>query len=215
MSFEHRMLPCYECWNFGPVPVRPRHSYLHPLARLGHINDTIMDLERQIEFMQRCMRRLALDKKKLRSLCPAVEAHVEGQKYIAKVPLGTHVKPDDLKISMSEKDHLMTIQAKREQKSKDGNSRVYQEFTRKFTLPEKVELKEVKTVLTPEGYLEIEAPVPALTPEEKKELENNGMTPEGFVDLGSDRNLKYDPPEGVEIPVTVPAETKPTGCVHN
>jgi len=214
MSLEYPLLPCDGCWSYGPVSRRPRRTYMHPWARLAHVNDAMMDLEQKIEFLDRSMKRLALDQKKLHSFHPGVETHVEGDRYHARIPLGAHIKPDDLKISLSAKDRLLTIQAKREEKSKDGNSRVYQEFTRKFTFPEKVEVKEAKAVLTPEGCLEIDSPLPVLTGEEKKELET-GMTPEGFVDVAEERDLKGDSPEGVEIPVTVASETKPTGCVHN
>jgi len=99
------------------------------------------------------------------SLSPFVESHVDGTdktpgKYTVSVPLGGNISPEDVKITL--KNHILTIEAKKEKKTDDGNSstRVYQEFTRKFTLPPNVDMKEVKSILSPEGYLKIEAPLP-------------------------------------------------------
>ncbi|CAG7730719.1 unnamed protein product [Allacma fusca] len=79
------------------------------------------------------------------------------QKYCLNVRVG-NFSPENVKISL--KDRVMTIEAKTEEKSEDGNRRVYQEVSRQFTLPENVDLKEVKSILTPEGVLKIEAPLP-------------------------------------------------------
>jgi HSP20 family molecular chaperone IbpA len=107
-------------------------------------------------------------------LCPSVVSETGGTegsdgKYRLNVPLGRSIGPEDVKIGI--KDKIMTIEAKKEQKSEDGNCRVYQEYVRKFTLPENIDTKEVKSVLTPEGYLQIEAPLPLKKLEEPKKQE--------------------------------------------
>jgi len=85
----------------------------------------------------------------------------ETGKYTMNVPLGCNINPEDIKVSC--KEHCLTIEARKECKSNDGTSRLYQEFMRKFTLPEHVNMKEVKSILTPQGYLHIEAPLPKKT----------------------------------------------------
>lgn len=84
----------------------------------------------------------------------------EPGKFTVNVPLGGNIGPEDLKVSL--KDHIVTIEAKKEVKTEDGNtsSRVYQEFSRKFNLPPEVDMKDVRSMLTPEGNLKIEAPLP-------------------------------------------------------
>jgi hypothetical protein len=105
----------------------------------------------------------------------AIEHHVEGQegapgKYCMNIPLGQGIGPNDLKVKL--KDNVMTVEAKKEQKSPDGNSRVYQEYQRCFTLPTGVKMEEVKSTLHPDGYLKIEAPLnqQAITEEKPKEI---------------------------------------------
>jgi HSP20 family molecular chaperone IbpA len=105
----------------------------------------------------------------------AIEHHVEGQegapgKYCMSIPLGPNITPNDLKISL--KNNVMCVEAKKEQTSPDGTSRVYQEYHRKFTLPEGVKMDEVKSTLHPDGYLKIEAPLPqlAITEQTPKEI---------------------------------------------
>jgi len=105
---------------------------------------------------------------------PPVESQVEGSaagvvtpsgeqgKYTMNIPLGGNIGPEDLKVSLKDEDGLkmMTIQAKKEHKSDDGNQRYYYEMSRKFSLPQHLDPAQVKSVLTPEGFLRIEAPLP-------------------------------------------------------
>ncbi|CAG7836932.1 unnamed protein product [Allacma fusca] len=140
-----------------------------------------MDMDRQLSCMERdmknCMRNLGMDRpctKQLGYSGPSTESESGGEpgtkeprKYALNIHLGGHVAPEDVKVSL--KDHVMTVEAKKEFTSDDGNARMYQEFMRKFTIPDNVEMKEVKSVLTPEGYLKIEAPLPQeALPEPKK-----------------------------------------------
>jgi len=81
-------------------------------------------------------------------------------KYSLNIQLGNSIAPEDLKISI--KDNIVTVEAKKEQKTDDGttSSRVYQEISRKFNLPSGVDMKEVKSILKPDGTLQIECPLP-------------------------------------------------------
>jgi len=104
-------------------------------------------------------------------LNPSFESKEKEGKYILSVPLGKNLSPDEVKIKV--KENVMIIEGKKEQKSEDGSSRSYQEFMRKFTLPETVKKDEIKSVLTPEGYLHIDAPLlqdALLEPPKPKEI---------------------------------------------
>ena len=50
----------------------------------------------------------------------------------------------------------VTVEAKMEHKS--ANSRFYQEWSNKYTLPEKADTAKIKSILDHEGILRIEAP---------------------------------------------------------
>jgi len=84
--------------------------------------------------------------------------------------MGKTFKPEDIKVSL--KDRMLTVEAKREQTSEDGTHRYYEEVSRRFTLPEEADLKELKSVFTPNGLLKLEAPVtPKALPEPPKPVE--------------------------------------------
>ncbi|CAG7826551.1 unnamed protein product, partial [Allacma fusca] len=87
-----------------------------------------------------------------------VESTKTPGKYEVDIPLSNGIGPEDLKVTL--KDHMMTIEAKKESKSDDGTRKTYLEFKRQFTLPPNVNMAEVKSVLTAEGHLKIEAPLP-------------------------------------------------------
>jgi len=102
---------------------------------------------------------------------PMVEAETTGDnggKYILKMDVGADFNPENVKVSL--KDRVLTVEAKFEQKSDDGRSRMYQEMSRSFTLPENVKLDEVKSLLTPEGILTIEAPLPQVEAPKPKQI---------------------------------------------
>jgi len=48
---------------------------------------------------------------------------------------------------------------------------VYQEFTQKFVLPKNVDPLQVKSKFTPEGVLQVEAPLPPPEPDAEKPTE--------------------------------------------
>ena len=64
-------------------------------------------------------------------------------------------------------DQHLVVQAKHKEDS--DNSKVYREYNRQFLLPPSVNPETMKSILSPEGVLSIEAPVnPALdTPRER------------------------------------------------
>jgi len=64
-------------------------------------------------------------------------------------------QPDDVKISVE--DNVVTIEAKLEQKHND--SRFYQEWSNKYTLPENADTSKLKSVLDYDGILHIDAPI--------------------------------------------------------
>jgi HSP20 family molecular chaperone IbpA len=102
---------------------------------------------------------------------PTIEAEKTGEhggKYVLRMNLGSDFNPENIKVSL--KDRLLTIDAKLEQKSEDGHSRIYQEISKSFTLPENVKIEEVKSLLTPDGVLTIEAPLPELESAKPKEI---------------------------------------------
>ncbi|KAK6191447.1 hypothetical protein SNE40_003135 [Patella caerulea] len=77
----------------------------------------------------------------------------------------SNYKPEE--ISIATKGRELSIQAKHEEK--DENSSVYQEFHRKFTLPENVDIDGLSSNLTKDGILTITGPVnPALNEPPKK-----------------------------------------------
>ena len=154
-----------------PRPYR-RRQHLSPLTQLALLDDRMLDMGGMLSSLDRdigdLIKQLAQTEGRrgregFDFHSPSVHSHIEGEdqgtgNYVMNIPLGTDVGPEDVKVSL--KDHVMTIEAKKEQKSEDGNCRVYQEYTRKFTLPKAIDMKEVKSTLTPEGYLKIEAPLP-------------------------------------------------------
>jgi len=154
-------------------------GHLHtPWGHLSRLDRDLLELSRRMFTWDRDFKSLAnlftcpglVDRT---DFFPSVESHVDEEtgKYIVNIPLGKNMTEKDVKVSLTE--HVMTVEAKKEHVSEDGKSRTYQEFMRKFTLPEKVNATDVKTMLTPEGYLKIEASVPkeALPePEKPKEI---------------------------------------------
>jgi HSP20 family molecular chaperone IbpA len=88
---------------------------------------------------------------------PEIVGEGENKRYRMNLHMGANFSPENVKVSL--KDRLMTVEAKQEQKSDDGNTRLYQEVSRVFTLPDEVDAKDVKSVLNPDGVLTIEAPV--------------------------------------------------------
>lgn len=63
-------------------------------------------------------------------------------------------KPEDVHVSL--KDRVVTVEGKFEQK--DEHHRLYQEWSKKYTLPESADLDKMKSMIDSDGVLIIEAP---------------------------------------------------------
>ena len=66
-------------------------------------------------------------------------------------------RPDEIKIDVGA-DNVLTIEAKHEEKSEDGNKHVSRYFARKYTLPQGCKAKNVMSNLSSDGVLMITAP---------------------------------------------------------
>jgi len=66
-------------------------------------------------------------------------------------------RPDEIKIDINEK-NVITVEAKHEEKSEDGNKHVSRHFLRKYTLPEGCKADTVVSNLSADGVLMITAP---------------------------------------------------------
>jgi len=81
-------------------------------------------------------------------------------------------KPEEIKVEVLNKERAIVVEAKHEVKEKEHN--VTRHFTRKFIVPEELHIDlskvELKSCLTPEGLLVIEAVLPRLTVEELKAI---------------------------------------------
>ncbi|CAG7719130.1 unnamed protein product [Allacma fusca] len=145
-------------------PLRTFFGRRYPRNELSVIEDTMKDMDRHFQRMERefDQRFRGFSRPWAVQLRPWIESELfsEGKpsKYTLNVNVGEQFKPEDVKISL--KDRLLTIEAKGEVVSEDGSSRVYQEISRRFTLPDNIDVKELKSVLSPEGILRIEAPLP-------------------------------------------------------
>lgn len=138
------------------------------------------DMDRQFERMERqfdsMLRDVGFARPALSSgtrlLQPSVESELIGEgkpsKYTLNIDVGQHFDPENVKVSL--KDRVLSIEAKGEYKSEDGSTRVYQEIRRQFTLPDNVDVKELKSVMSPDGILRIEAPLPEPPKLEPKEI---------------------------------------------
>jgi len=104
--------------------------------------------------------------------------------FCVSIPLGEDFKPENLDVKV--KDREVVVQIKIEKSSEDGTSQLTQIFTKKVALPEEVKVEEVKSRLTPEGVLKIEAPLPVPEPVEPPK------------------------PQAVEIPVTMEIDENST-----
>jgi len=145
---------------------------------LSMVDHSLRDMDRQFNQMFRDINSLFRDFR-FPAIVPEDTAGIaesgtvieDGQpKFKMNMYLGERFTPENVKVSM--KDRLVTIEAKVDETSQDGTSRVYQEIVRKFTLPEKVDLKEVKSIMGPDGVLKIEAKLPpGALPEEPKPKE--------------------------------------------
>jgi len=187
-------------WGTGPWVYRPHDSYSYPWTL---VNDSIEDSQRQREITDAYMAQGRSVEDKLEDLFPKVETRVVNGVYNARMHIVSGINPHDLSVSL--KNHIMTVEGKRERNCPSGCSRIYQEFSRRFVLPENVEAAEVKTLLTVAGYLEIKAPL-KLSEEEKKKQEKSEAMPEAHLADAVETEPIGAPSEGFHIPITISME---------
>ncbi|ESO82374.1 hypothetical protein LOTGIDRAFT_134575 [Lottia gigantea] len=85
--------------------------------------------------------------------CPIV-TKPDGSKALELQLDLSNYKPEEINIKTAGKE--LSVHAKHEEKTE--NSSVYQEFTRKFTLPEGVNPEKVESTLSKDGILTISGP---------------------------------------------------------
>lgn len=128
----------------------------------NEIGSTLQAVDRQFNEMERDLANVFGSVAGSTSLNPRIEPQIvqdgDKKKYMLNINMGKEFAPENLKMSI--KDNVMTIDAKKEFVSEDGNHRSYQEVSRKFTLPEGIDAKAVTSHLDNQGVLKIEAPLP-------------------------------------------------------
>ena len=87
------------------------------------------------------------------------QLQVSSNKNNYQVALDVHgYKPEELQVSVD--NNCLTMSGKHEERSKDGKNFVSRQFTRSFTLPDTVDVEQLKSSLAADGRtLRIEAPV--------------------------------------------------------
>jgi len=138
---------------FSPARHRPWNRQLATLEKNMREMDRDFDrLERQLSG------RLGGEIAAASRIEPQIVQEGENKKYLVNVNMGKDFAPDNLKVTI--KDGVLTVDAKHEEVSEDGHHRRYQEVSRRFTLPQGVDAKQVKSHLDAHGVLKIEAPLP-------------------------------------------------------
>jgi len=161
---EHWVSPWYE---------HDRHHTSH----YSHMEHTRREIDKQFMRMEKAMSSAfkeigfprwhsILDE--IENETPEIVEEGDHKKYRLNLHVGEDFEPEDIKVKL--KHHQMTVEAKSEHKSPDGHSRVYHEVEKKFTLPDDVDVRDVRSTLEPDGCLTIEAPLPHLAIEEKKRI---------------------------------------------
>jgi len=83
-------------------------------------------------------------------------------------------KPEEINVTFSSKDKCFTVECKHDVKDKDCY--ITRNYVRKFVIPEDLHIdctklnNELKSYLTPDGMLVVEAMLPFMTPEELKAI---------------------------------------------
>lgn len=159
--------------NGCPVVARRLSPQMRHYWRERSLWDPFSDVERSMNRMFREMERLS----PFRAVTPwsrlfepfrevPIETTEDGQRlYKIALDLGHEFKPENINVTV--KDRLVTIKAKAETET-DGCKQLRQ-FQYQYTLPEGANLEQVKSLLTPDGRLTIEAPLPP--PKEAKATE--------------------------------------------
>lgn len=146
-----------QCQN-GLVPMSRSFFGGRNWDPFSDLQTAVREMERNSREMERAFNRMTMPRffpslSSSRSSVP-VQAS-DGNMHRINLDL-SGFKPEDVKVTL--KDKMVTIEAKMEQKSEDG-SRLYQEITRQYTLPDNVEAEQMKSLYSNEGILSIEAPL--------------------------------------------------------
>ena len=92
---------------------------------------------------------------------PELELDQDGDTGKMMVHVGKDFSPKNINVSL--KDRLMTITATTERRSGSGqNSKIFQKTSRTFTIPDNMDVEQVKTVWNEDGVLCVEAPIQQL-----------------------------------------------------
>ena len=144
-------------------------SWREPWHRRPHFrtDDVFRDVDEQFMRMERKMSSAFRDigfprwkhcLEELETELPEIVDEGDHKKYQVNLHMGDEFEPRDIRVKL--KNRMMTVEAKTEHCSPDGNTRVRHEIQKKFTLPESINVKDVRSVLEPDGVLHIEAPMP-------------------------------------------------------
>ena len=142
-----------------------------PERRRSELWDPFADMERSMGRMWREMERMSpFGSLRHRLLDPyrtvPIETTEDGQRlYKIALDLGHDFRPEDINVTV--KDRSVTVKARRE--SEENGCKQLREFSYQYSLPEDVNLENVKSLLTSDGLLTIEAPLPP--PKEPKATE--------------------------------------------
>jgi len=96
---------------------------------------------------------------------------LDGNKKLALRFDCSNFKPEEIQVKT--KDNVLYVHAKHEENT--PNKKVFREFTKQYTLPKTVDPANLKSILTKDGVLNIEAPAPeavAPKPERLISIEN-------------------------------------------
>lgn len=159
--------------------VSPWHDFnRHHLSQVGHMEHTKRDIDRQFMRMEHAMSSAFRDigfprwhsiLSDIDHESPEIVNEGNHKTYRLNLHMGEDFEPENIKVKL--RHHQMTVEAKSEHKSEDGHSRVYHEVSKKFQLPDNVDVRDVKSTLETDGCLTIEAPLPQLAIEPKKPKE--------------------------------------------
>ncbi|KAL6725270.1 hypothetical protein Aduo_007334 [Ancylostoma duodenale] len=124
------------------MPYNPRvPSFLDTLLDdLDHIQMTLQPLQRSVARRRQeagCLEKIVDDENKL-----AISLNVK------------NFKPEELKVDLDGR--VLRIEGKQEVQEKDGYS--MRTFVREWALPENVDVEKIKSSMTEDGHLSIEAP---------------------------------------------------------
>jgi len=96
-----------------------------------------------------------------------IETTEDGQRmYKITLDLGTDFGPQD--ITVTAKDRMVTVKASKQSDS-DGCKQL-REYSYQYSLPEEANVEQIRSLLTADGQLTIEAPLPALKEPELHEI---------------------------------------------